>query len=212
MPALLFEGILLGLTLAVLVGPAFFALLQTSIHRGFKAGLFMAMGIFISDFTLVVITYLGLTQFIDFEHNDLFFGIIGGAILIIFGTVTYTRKPMDYNPENQHNGENSSAPSVLTQFVKGYFLNLLNPFLIIWWMTIVINISANFSEDKAAIYTFFSGTLLTILITDILKVYVAGKIKSLLNPKLIHWINRIVGLLLVLFGLILIFRVVYMYR
>ena len=46
----LFEGIIIGLTMAVMLGPALFALLQTSIHRGTKAGVILAFGIFLSDF------------------------------------------------------------------------------------------------------------------------------------------------------------------
>ena len=39
------QGILVGLTFAVLLGPAFFSLIQTSIQRGFRSGLFLALGI-----------------------------------------------------------------------------------------------------------------------------------------------------------------------
>lgn len=42
------EGIILGITLAVLLGPALFALVQTSIHRGFRAGMRLAFGIFLA--------------------------------------------------------------------------------------------------------------------------------------------------------------------
>jgi len=45
-------GIILGLTLAVLIGPVFFALLQTSIHKGFGAGVLVAIGISASDIFL----------------------------------------------------------------------------------------------------------------------------------------------------------------
>jgi threonine/homoserine/homoserine lactone efflux protein len=48
----LIEGVILGLTLAMFFGfgPALFALLQTTIHRGFISGLMLAIGIFLSDF------------------------------------------------------------------------------------------------------------------------------------------------------------------
>ena len=51
-----FQGVTLGITLAFLMGPALFVLLQTSLNRGLKAGLFIALGIFLSDVS--VLTYV----------------------------------------------------------------------------------------------------------------------------------------------------------
>lgn len=209
----LIEGVVLGLTLAILIGPAFFALLQTSIVKGFKSGIYLALGIFLSDSTLVLVTYFGLSHLIDFQHEDLFFGIIGGVILVVFGSVTFTRKPTTYIEEDTStNGYLKSLPNPLKQILKGYFLNMFNPFLIIWWMTIVVGVSSNYSNDTYSIYVFFGSVLFTILLTDIAKVYVAGRLKEFVKPGFITWVNRLVGIMLVVFGLILIFRVVYMYR
>jgi len=44
-----FNGVIYGLVLAVLVGPVFFTLIQTSIERGFKSGVYVAIGISLSD-------------------------------------------------------------------------------------------------------------------------------------------------------------------
>ncbi len=204
----IFEGFLLGLTLAILFGPAFFALIQTSINRGFRAGFFMALGIFLSDFTLVVITYFGLTNLIDFEHNHLMLGIIGGIILIILGTITFMRKPAVYNDVNAKLSRFSYLPNPLKQILKGFILNMFNPFLLIWWMTIVVGVSSNYGNDHLSIYAFFSSVLLTVLITDIIKVYISGRLKKIIKPELILWINKFVGILLILFGIILLLRVI----
>ncbi|MCK5338675.1 MAG: LysE family transporter, partial [Bacteroidales bacterium] len=91
----IWEGLVLGLTLAFLFGfgPALFALIQTSIHRGLWSGFQMAFGIFLSDATLVTLCLLGALQIInETPENQLVFGLITGIILIIFGIVTFTRK------------------------------------------------------------------------------------------------------------------------
>ena len=54
----LFEGLILGITVAITLGPALVALLQTSIKHGMKTGIFLAIGIFSSDFFLVVLSIL----------------------------------------------------------------------------------------------------------------------------------------------------------
>ena len=81
----LFEGIVIGLTMAVMLGPAMFALLQTSIHRGTKAGVILAFGIFLSDLFVVIMSYLGAAQLLSGGKKSLVVGLIGGAILIIYG-------------------------------------------------------------------------------------------------------------------------------
>ncbi|HZX63081.1 MAG TPA: LysE family transporter, partial [Bacteroidales bacterium] len=60
----LFEGLLLGITVAITLGPALVALLQTSIKHGMKTGIFLAMGIFTSDLFLVVLAVFGVSEFI----------------------------------------------------------------------------------------------------------------------------------------------------
>ena len=89
---LLFEGFVLGLTLAILIGPAFFALVQTSIHRGFKSGFYLALGIFISDITLVFLSYLGASQLVSDPKNSIYVGGSGGLMLILLVfTLTITK-------------------------------------------------------------------------------------------------------------------------
>ncbi|MDD3744041.1 MAG: LysE family transporter, partial [Lentimicrobiaceae bacterium] len=72
----LWEGMILGLTLAIMLGPAMFSLIQTSIHRGLYRGILLASGIFLSDLALVILCYLGALQVFGSERNYIMFGII----------------------------------------------------------------------------------------------------------------------------------------
>ncbi|MBE0661644.1 MAG: LysE family transporter [Bacteroidales bacterium] len=199
-----FEGVLLGLTLAVLFGPALFSLLQTSVHRGPRAGVLLALGIIGSDITIVLLCYMGVTQLLVNDRNYLFLGLLSGIIMIIFGIVTYTRKVLDV--ENG-NGLKDKMPGPLTFLLKGYFLNIANPFIWIFWISLMVGISANYDQDKTAILAFFAGALVTILATDFAKVAIANRIKKFLTIAIMTWVNRIVGIILCFFGVVLIARV-----
>jgi threonine/homoserine/homoserine lactone efflux protein len=86
-------------------------------------------------------------------------------------------------------------------FLSGFFMNTLNPAVFIFWLTTssaVINHSIN---DRIIIFT---SCLVWVLGTDIIKVMLAGKIRNRLTPHNIHIINRINGIILIVFGLILI--------
>ena len=201
---ILLQGIALGFTLAIFIGPAFFTLLQTSIHRGFKSAAFLAIGIFFSDFTLIILTYLGATQIIDEPQNQMAFGFVGGIILIIFGIFTFLRKVQLEADENE---VYSRPPRPFTYIIKGYFLNIANPFIWVFWMGVMGYVS-NFGLEEKFVISFYSGTLGTVLFTDLVKSYIANKIKQYLKPNIMTIINRIVGLTLVVFGIVLIWRVI----
>lgn len=202
----LIEGIILGLTLVIFFGfgPALFALLQTTIHRGFFSGLLLAIGIFLSDLVLVGLCFVGAIQIINKPENNLAFSIISGAVLIIFGIVTYTRKvQLDANNNSEIKAK---KPWPVTYIFKGFFLNIANPFVWIFWMGVVVGITANYEANVNSMIIFFSATLLTVLSTDILKCFASYKIKRYLTPNIMLWVNRAAGVGLLLFGMFLIIK------
>jgi threonine/homoserine/homoserine lactone efflux protein len=197
----LFEGIILGITVAISIGPALVALLQTSIKHGIKTGISLALGIFFSDLTVVVGAYFGASQIVINATTHLVFGIIGGSVLIIFGIFNFFRK-VNMNEKVEAITEiRVRNESRVRYFLKGFILNLANPFLWAFWLTSVIAITSSYHGDKLAIAIFFIGTLATVLTTDILKVVLATKIKLSSNPYVKLWINRIVGVIFTLFGI-----------
>jgi len=198
-----FEGILVGFTLAILLGPAFFTLLQTSIHRGFVSGMLLSAGIFLSDLALVLLCYLGASQILSESRNSLIFGMIGGIVLIIFGVVTFKRT---ISPEGQD--LHLKKPGPLTYILKGFVLNFANPFIWIFWMGVVVGVTSNLGVASREVYLFFIGLLGTTLATDFLKSFIAHKIKGYLKPALLTRFNHIVAVLLVIFGIALIVRVI----
>ncbi len=199
------QGILLGLTIAVLLGPALFALLQTSIHRGFRAGFFLAIGIFLSDVALVLLTYFGASQVLDQPKNQLYFGVIGGTILAIFGFFTYTRKVVVEDGEEVK----VKRPSDFMYLLKGFFLNMANPGVWFFWITVTVAATSNYGVNNLKILSFFVGSLLTIFMTDVIKSFISHKIKSYMTPTIMHWVNRIVGIVLMGIGVFLAGRVLY---
>lgn len=200
----LIEGAILGMTLAVLLGPALFALVQTSILRGFRSGIYLATGIFFSDITLVFLCFIGALQIISNDHNRLTFGIISGGILIIYGIVTFARSVQLKNGNG--NGNEEKKPSWYTYILKGYFLNVANPYVWLFWMTVMVGVTSDYRDDTNAIILFFIGALSMVLFTDILKAYIAKKIKNLLTESNIKVMNKVVGVLLFFFGIVLIAR------
>jgi len=196
----LFEGIILGLTVAISLGPALFALLQTSIKHGIKTGIFLAAGIFFSDLTLVVGFYFGASAIITNPSYHLVLGILGGLVMTAFGIITLFRKMATTEQVEPINEIHVKKPGALPYFFKGFILNFANPFLWVFWLTSMIAINATYGGNQQAVALFFTGSLGVILMTDILKVVLANKIKVAGNPQVRLWMNRIVGLLFIIIG------------
>ncbi len=196
----LFEGIILGLRVAISVAPALFALLQTSIKHGIKVGIFLAAGIFFSDLALVVGFYFGASAIVTNPKYHLVLGIIGGIVMSVYGIYTFFKKvPMTEQVE-AINEIRVRQKGPFPYFFKGFILNFANPFLWVFWITSMLAINATYGGDQRAVALFFTGTLSVILMTDILKVVLANKIKVAGNPQVKLWMNRIVGLLFMIIG------------
>ena len=205
----LFQGIILGITVSISLGPALVALLQTSVKHGIKTGLFLALGIFTSDLFVVVGAYFGASQVVTDKSNNLIFGLIGGVVLIIFGLVSILHKVNLKEQVEVVTEIRVKRPGVMRYYFRGFILNIANPFLWAFWITSMLAISSSYRGQKLLITLFFAGTLGTILVTDIVKCILANKIKVANNPYVRLWINRIVGTIFILFGIFVLVNVIW---
>jgi len=199
------EGAILGLSLSFLFGfgPAFFALIQTGIHRGFWPGFLLAVGIIINDLVIVVLTLLGSTQAMVNMGSYKVFGIVGGGLLIVFGLFTFRRKPA----LNELNDEqNNKKPHPFEYVGKGFLLNFINPFVWLFWLGIVVGLTARFQADTSLLITFFGTALSIVFVSDVFKTYAASRFRELINRKFLVLINKIAGVGLIAFGVFLIIR------
>lgn len=199
------EGAILGLSLAFLFGfgPAFFALIQTGIHRGFWPGFLLAVGIIINDLVIVVLTLLGATKAMMNMDSYNIFGLVGGGLLIVFGIITYRRKPILNEFDDE---QNAQKPYFFEYIGKGFLLNILNPFVWIFWLGIVVGLTARYQADTTSLITFFGTALSIVFVTDIFKTYAASRFRELINRKFLILINKLAGIGLMAFGAYLIFN------
>ena len=91
--------------------------------------------------------------------------------------------------------------------VKGFILNIINPFVLLLWISWVTIVSSNTNYQHLHIIIFFSVTLITVLATDVAKAYGAHKIKQMLNAHLLLMVNRLVGLIMIGCGIWMMYRV-----
>jgi Putative threonine efflux protein len=208
-----FDAILLGLTLAVVFGfgPAFFTLVQTSIHRGFKSAAFFSLGVMLNDALMVCLCVLTSIQVVMKPENEFYFSLGAGVILILFGFFTFIRKVDDEKSMIQERAEDlvpvkTNTPHWYTFLGKGFVLNILNPFVWFFWISTVAVASGNMNGEKGRLMIFFALTLGTYFLVDLLKAYAAASLKRFFNANRIRIMNKIIGISLIVFGVYFIVR------
>lgn len=201
------EGFVAGLTLSLMFGPAFFTLIQTSLERGFRPAFRLAFGIFLSDSLLVAISFLGASRLFSDPATSKIIGVVGGIILVLIGIYTF-RKKVQLQKVMENHGEEIRMPLHWKYFFKGFFTNMANPATWIFWFVSVGTISAKYTTEAGEVVhfrviLFFLMTLGTVFAMDTLKSFVAHRIKKFINARTVGIVNKVVGVLLVLFGIYL---------
>ena len=213
----IFDAIILGLTLSIVFGfgPAFITLIQTSIHRGFRSAAWFALGVCLNDVLMVSLCVLTSIQVVANNDREMFYFSLGaGIILILFGIFTYTRKVKEDNfksikertdeiiDENKERfKKDDDTPKWFVFLGKGFVLNILNPFVWIFWFSTVAITAGNMEGKKLQIMLFFIIVLATCLGCDLLKAKGASFLKRFFNARRIRILNIVIGGGLVLFGI-----------
>lgn len=195
------NGMAFGLIFIFSIGPAFFLLIQTSIEQGFKKAAFMALGISIGDILFVVLIMKGLASYLDEPDVRFWAGIVGVSLLTIVGIYSFFKIPRINLKKEKHSPEGR-----MRSFLTGLFFNLFNPSTIIFWLSLVSIVQINLGYKGNEKELFFAGVLCTILSTDLTKSYLAQKLKQFLTFRAVAIMNKVVGVILIGFGLRLLFE------
>jgi threonine/homoserine/homoserine lactone efflux protein len=197
------SGIGLGIILSFLTGPVFFALIKTSIEKGVYAGMSLSAGVVLSDIFYIILTLYG-SSYIALETKYRFYiGITGSAFLMALGIYYFFKKVTI-------NYEKTSSKHHTGYFLKGFFMCILNPAILLYW----ISVSSGFISVAGAIESdhvvpFFGSILFMQLSMDFIKAYYANKLRYRIKEDTIAKLNRIAGILIILFALRMIYMLFY---
>ena len=201
-------AILIGLFLGLVVnmGPAFITLVQTSLHRGFKSAAWFASGVILNDAMVISLCVLTSVQVVMRSSREATLACIGaGVILVLFGVFTYRRKVKERNDFIEKRSKEiievkDDKPEWCVFFGKGFVLNILNPFVWLFWFSAVAMVAGNMGGNKLSTSVFFGIVLGTTLTLELLKAWGAAKLKVFFNAERTTLINKIAGILLMLCG------------
>jgi threonine/homoserine/homoserine lactone efflux protein len=204
------KGMLTAFIMTLGVGPGMLINFHTSLRRGFAAGVSVVAGLYVSDLVFIAINYFGVLHLIQsFQHRRTG-GIVCGAILCVFGiSMVLKKQKAIVSPA----GDDTVADtgSLLQGFLSGFVVNMTNPMVFVFWMTLLSIAALNFGFRTYPFFIYLAGVVGTALCLDIAKSYLFSRIKIGLKTKVMAWINHGIGTVLASAGIVIICRSIFVF-
>jgi threonine/homoserine/homoserine lactone efflux protein len=128
--------VITSLSGVMMPGPMFTVTLAKSLKSPW-AGVLVSLGHAVIEVPLILLVYFGLANFFQNEIVKLVLGVIGGGMIIWMGFDLYRarRKLAREGRDTSYNA-----------FVAGILMSGLNPFFLVWWVTVGSLLLMNFLD------------------------------------------------------------------
>ena len=195
----IWQGMLTGLVLATFIGPIFFAIVDLGLKGHIKGAAYLAFGTFVSDLLTVLLIY-SIARSVDPASTLLqVMYVIGGSILVILGL------------QNLLASKKVSEPIAIDQkslnrlFAKGFLINSTNPNVFFFWFGAVMSAVNSYRNEARLVLVHFITALIIVFSTDFLKGYSASLVRAYIKDHTLGYLSRLSGIIIIYFGLKLIF-------
>ena len=204
------KGFIIGIIVSAPMGPVGILTVQRTLNKGRKEGLATGIGASASDFLYAIVTGYGMSFVIDIIENPaiaLIIKIVGSVLLFAFGLYTFRSIPkqkrvIDDIPTPTELGSLTSfamsgfAVTVSNPLIIFMFVALFGQFTFILVDNLVPQIMGYLAIIGGALFWWFNLT------------WLIDKVRARFNQRILWWINRIIGIIvMVVSGIIIIYTV-----
>ena len=191
-----------GIVLSAPMGPTGVFIVQRTMEKGRKSGLYTGIGAAASDLFYCLLAGLGLSFVTDFitAHQDLF-QIAGSIVLIIFAIYLIMRQTV-----NNVKHDEEVKINYFHDAVTGFALTMSNPLIIFLIFPLFARFGFPSSEYKFYHYIIgYAFIVVGALLWWMAITYLVDKFRAKFNINSMTWINRIIGsiiMLVAVYGLV----------
>lgn len=194
--SLILKGLIIGFSLAVPIGPIGILCIHKTLKEGHLSGLVIGAGAATADAIYGCIAAFGLTVISDILiSQELWLRLIGGGFLLFLGVKTFLA-----HPEEQSTSSNGKG--LFGSYVSTFLLTLTNPLTIFAFVGIFTALGLgnglNYFSAWTLVLGVFTGSCTWFLVLS----YSVTMFRKRFNSVGIRWLNKISGVLIIIFGII----------
>jgi threonine/homoserine/homoserine lactone efflux protein len=196
---ILLKGFRFGLLLQIAVGPICFFIFQTASVSGFYTAMTGVLGVSFIDGLYILAALLGIGTLLNKNSRaKTFIRLFGGLVLLVFGISTVAGVfGLSFLPGLNFKG----TDNVNNIFLKTLLLTLSNPLTILFWAGVFSTKLSEGDKNRKTMYVFGLGALLSTLVFLSAVAFTGSLLNSYLNTAAVSFLNTLVGLFLILFGI-----------
>ncbi len=189
------SGIIFGIGVSVPIGPVNILMMSYAL-KSYKKAFFLGLGAMGADALYLTLLSFGILKFLNSPT--------GFKILAVFGAIflTYMAILILKNSKSNIKMQKTDSFSLFGIFVKGFLINLSNPYVIAFWLS------------SAAVLSYMGGNFILTLFGLIIGIFlwislfplVIFKARKVIGEKIANLFSYISAFILIFFSIILIFR------
>jgi threonine/homoserine/homoserine lactone efflux protein len=199
------EAVIIGVIMAFMIGPVFFMLVETSITKGFRAAMVFDIGVLFGDIVFLTIAYLGSKAMLSRLENNPIYLKIGGLLLIIYGVYAFFKTKQKHEILDETLVVREEV-NYLKLLAKGFLLNIINIGVLGFWIGVLFVYGTRYQMNTAHLLPFFGAILLTYIVIDVFKIFMAKKLRDRMTPSRVYKMKKLVAIIIAVFGLVLFFK------
>jgi len=183
---------------ALAPGPLFFATISHGTRVGARGGLVFSIGHTLIEFTLVMLLAAGLLKVASESTVKLVVGVAGGVVLLAFGAMQICDSITSKFGEPKSGGVASRNLLLIGLAFTG-----LNPFFIVWWLTVgaqLILMALEFAALAGVVFMYVCHVWMD-YVWLIVVAHFAKMGTSVVGFKWYRLIMAVFGAVLIYFGL-----------
>jgi len=196
---LLIKGIVIGFLVSIPLGPIGILVIQRTVNKSRLAGLLSGMGAALSDTLYAVIAGFSLTFLIDFiREHEMIFQAFGALVVLALGVHIFFKNPVTDLRRNKLKG-NTHFQDIISSFL----VTFSNPLTVFVFLAVFTSSGVAVSMEKPyhsffVILGIFTGAFIWWFSLS----GIVSLVKHKINLRILWWINKTAGILIVLFVLI----------
>ena len=198
------KGLIVGFLASVPLGPVGVLCIQRTINKGRISGIFSGMGAATVDAFFALVAAFGLTFIINFiEEQQFYIQLIGGAVLIFLGIRIFKA-----NPIKQIRRQRKKKNKLVEDYISVLLLTLSNPLAVFLFVAAFAGIGIVGPNDGILkswliVLGVFGGAMIWwFTLTFLINVF-----RKKFRLKQLWWINKIAGLIIIVFGIAAMFSI-----